>query len=177
MNAVNFSFTHTPEYASFVLSGLVRADETLPPLTLPGFWTLMVGLQLTEMGDDRIQLSLTLQHTSKQHPVDDPVGAIFSRSRAVLAENFDDTTPDIPFRRMSFNYTELPHNPHADVFSQERFLFTKATSDFPIPDEDEIGTWTYSFQASHIPEPSTWLFLVSGVLLLSAKPLFRRSHS
>jgi hypothetical protein len=173
-NSVKYVFTDTLFDADLRLTGKLTKNENLGTLTLlteDKFWLATLTLNLDETQDDELDLTVTLQHISKPHPdIDIGNGVIYSSSFKILAENYEDG-----FHSLPKDIIPKSHPPHKDIFSNEMFTFTKNTINFPLPDQDEIETWSYTLRGDHVATPestSTLSLLALGTL--GAASTFKR---
>jgi hypothetical protein len=130
-----------------------------------------ITLNIDEFVDDEISLSVTLYHAVKLHPEDSPTGTTFSDTFSILAQNFDDGD-----HKISHADEKLNHSPHYDLFYNNKFTFSK-TTDFGILDHDEIGTWTYTLNAVHTPEPTSMAIFAIGMFSYVPSLLRQRKKS
>lgn len=173
-NSVSVLFSDSRESATLILEGKVAFTENIPTYSLQTtdlFWIGTITLNIDEFVDDEISLSVTLYHAVKLHAEDSPTGATFSDTFSILAENYDDGDHEIKHADK-----KLLHSPHYDLFYNNKFTFSK-TTDLGILDYDEIGTWNYTLNAVHTPEPTSIAIFGLGILSYVPSLLRRRKKS
>lgn len=174
-----YSFTDTLQEASFTISGRLNTNDqmTVPLRTSDGFWVGTVNINLNETQDDALSILTNIQHA--RPPDDVPAHGLpapYTSGGTIHAADFDDTGTgpgQAPLQTVTFAGTPNPalHSPHNDVILRDAVSFTKTTSDSPLADQDEITSWTYTLQVSHVPEPAP--FTLFGIGLLGLLGYFR----
>ena len=160
LNTVNFTMTDSISNVTVILQGgPILSDQTwaLPNVvTMDGFWRFTFTLTLDSTVDDELRLVRTLQHISQPHPaVDGGLGGLFGPpTLEILAENFAPGAHLITFNRVF-----TVHGAHFDVFN-ERFTFAVESVGL---DFDNIITWQYTLEGTHVPEPATLFLLGTGL--------------
>lgn len=165
ISATTLTFTETPSSATVAISGgAIIADEPFTlSVILGSWWNLEVSGRIDDFVDDEIYLTVSLQHLAG-FDAPHPLGTRFSTTYTVLAENYDDGSYTITGAGATYD-----HGNHQDRFFNNYLQFSKSTDNFPIPDSDEIDSWTFNLQAEHIPAPGAFTLAGVGALIASRR--------